>query len=691
MGIKPFNRFRLPVTPAAMSMAETSASEGVTQMDGTEGQSGRSPVAPAADRPQIDDNRHDTPPVDQEVGRPSLPMTELPPLVDEPLPRQRYQSVPRRLARRMVRGSRSLVTPAIWLGLAVLSAGAVVTAFVWLARIPPAPDCKNLPKLAADIDRLYCAEQAARSGQEKAILAGFNLVKDWSGNHPLHNRANRSRREWSKALLSIAQKKADQGNLLGAIALVQKIPANGPLHKEVQATIAGWQKHRNLGKQLENAFLISLKQQDWLTAEERILALARLNSDADWRSRVGGWRRRLKLEQDARDQLAQVRWMVDQAPDQVDTLTLAIAQTRKVIPGTYAQIDARVDSDRWSQTLLTIAAERLSQGDVNGAIESAQAVPFHVIPSGATSDLVWFSRARQLTTQKVPDVPLPEYLWQFWSTLSQLQQFKPNSPFYQQGRALIPQLEQHIQDLNHLQAATVSADLGQIPALQVAVQMAQMVKPDRPQRIYAQTLIAAWQTQMEQLVDRPNLAKAQALAKGGTLPKLKAAIAQAQLISPKRALRAEAQAAIAQWNRQVQTLEDRPILERANTLARQKKLKQAIQTARKIRPGRALYASAQTAIKGWTDQIQIAEDRPTLEKANALASQGDLGAAIGVAAQIGSDRALYNEAQALIGGWVAQQEEISRPSRRDAGESDTADDTSGRYGSRRSYRSRSFR
>jgi hypothetical protein len=81
----------------------------------------------------------------------------------------------------------------------------------------------------------------------------------------------------------------------------------------------------------------------------------------------------------------------------------------------------------------------------------------------------------------------------------------------------------------------------------------------------------------------------------------------------------------------------------------------AISTAAQIRPGRALYAQAQKAIAAWVAQVQTSQDRPILEAATALATQGRFDAAIATAAQIPPQRALYKEAQTAIASWSAQK------------------------------------
>lgn len=86
-------------------------------------------------------------------------------------------------------------------------------------------------------------------------------------------------------------------------------------------------------------------------------------------------------------------------------------------------------------------------------------------------------------------------------------------------------------------------------------------------------------------------------------------------------------------------------------------LHSAIDTASQILYGTPHYEEAQAAIAGWSSQIEIIEDRPYLDRARALAGQGNLEsieAAIDEARQIGWGRPLYQEAYAEIEQWREQ-------------------------------------
>lgn len=86
-------------------------------------------------------------------------------------------------------------------------------------------------------------------------------------------------------------------------------------------------------------------------------------------------------------------------------------------------------------------------------------------------------------------------------------------------------------------------------------------------------------------------------------------------------------------------------------------LRSAIDQASQILYGTPRYEEAQDAIQTWRAQIEMIEDRPYLDRARALASQGDIAsieAAINEARQIGWGRSLYQEAYTAIEQWREQ-------------------------------------
>jgi len=579
----------------------------------------------------------------------------------QPRDRNRME-LSRELISQILRGARRMAMPMFWLSVAAFCGGTGWAAFLWLTTLPPLPDCQQLSSFATDNNKLYCAEQAVRSGKEEAFLAGLDLVKQWTGEHPLRIRAKQLLKDWSIAILDIARQKAAQNDLAGAIALARKVPLNSPMYAQAKGAIASWKQDQQQDQIQEAKLETALKVQDWKTADAEIQTLAKLDTPY-WRRRINALRQRVITERIAFQQLRDMQQLASSAAGNPDKLGRIVVLAEQISPDSYARPAVEDELKRLSQSLLHLMLAKVAQSDIEGAIATARQVPASIPLPPEAHDLVWLSRAQPLVTRAVPQQPISVQIWQLWTVLLQMRQIGATSPLSAQVKILMPQLEQQIQDLTQLQLASATANLKQIPALQIAIHMAEGITLDRPQRLYAQTLIADWRDNIQRAEDYPYLLAAQQWAKTGTIPHLNVAIALAGKIPLGRALRPEAQAAIFDWTQQIQTMQDQPVLIQAQTLGQQKKLKDAIQMAAKIRPGRALYLDAQTAIKGWTAQVQTAEDRPILNQANVLADQGSLSAAINLASQIGDGRALSGEAKMAIARWAEEREEIERSRR----------------------------
>jgi hypothetical protein len=111
------------------------------------------------------------------------------------------------------------------------------------------------------------------------------------------------------------------------------------------------------------------------------------------------------------------------------------------------------------------------------------------------------------------------------------------------------------------------------------------------------------------------LSRARELASAGDVAGLQAAISEARQVLFGTPRYDEAQAAIATWRERIDAIEDRPYLERARTLASQgnsASLEAAIREARRIGWGRPLYPEAQQQIELWQEQVyQLRTYRPT--------------------------------------------------------------------------------
>jgi len=524
-----------------------------------------------------------------------------------------------------------------------MSAGAVFL----LARVPQSPDCQTVSPLSTPAERLYCAEQTARSGELEPVLAAVALVQHWTPKHPLYPEGQRLLAEWSEKLLAIADRTLRQGDLEGAIAIAQQIPESSPLHPQLEATIASWVQNWQQGQAIYDSAQAAIKAQDWKAASTHMQTLSQVEN-IHWQQRLTQLGQQVNAEQVAWKRLRQAQALAKVRT--MDALTQAIALAQQIGIKSYARPEAQAEIVRWSRALLTLANNRLTQKNLSSAIAAASQVPANSSLSDEAQDFIQLGRARAATWENT--------LLALVEAQAIADKILPGRPLYQQAQKLIAAWQLELQDRMQLRLAKSTASFGQIPTFRLAIEQAQMVDLGNPQRLQAQTLIAQWRKDIQRLEDRPYLVRARQLAEPATLETLRLAIAEASQVEIGRPLRIEAQTLIAQWNNQIEVIEDRPFLEQARALAQAGELINAIQTAQNIQAGRALYPEAQTEIQEWTRQLQIAADRPILQEAAALARRGRLTQAIRKASKISSGRPLYREAQRAIATWARERDAI---------------------------------
>ena len=551
----------------------------------------------------------------------------------------------------------------ICLGILATAGGTAIAAFIWLSKVPPAVECKQISTWSAESERLFCAQQSAGSGKPEQILEAIRLVKDWTPEHPLYGQAQRLIQDWSNALLILARDRVTQKDLKGGIALARQIPASSAVYKEAQVAVKRWREEFNRGQILYDKILIALKKQNLNLASEHIASLSLVN-DPSWQDRLSEIRQRTTDEKAAWQYLKDARsFAKSTAPEQWGR---AIAITDPINRKTFVWAQAKAEVLRWRNTVFWLAVGRLNKQDLAGASTLVSSVPASVKLTSDHQDLIRLIRAREIDADTDYRQPSLERLAPLWLATQLLQQINSQSPFYTQAKALLPRLDLQAQGLVQLNVASTLANMRQLPTLQQAIAQARQISLKHPRRLHAQTLLAQWEKEAQWMADRPVLRQAQQLAKTGNLDSLRSAVALASLVKPKRALSQEAQSGIVDWTAQIQTIEDKPILDEAKAAANSGRLGQAIQVASRVRLGRALYGDARYLIGEWSYQIQIAEDRPILNQATSLANGGYLTRAIDLASQIAPRRALYREAQDAISRWSVERTAIWRAREREA-------------------------
>ncbi len=495
----------------------------------------------------------------------------------------------------------------VGLNLCALLGGVGAAAFVWMLSLPPAPECDRLTALSADMERIYCAEAAARTGELPKLMASINSLDHWTEDQPLYREAQRLVNEWSAQLLVIARQKMRTGDLDGAMAIVNEIPTSTPVYREVQESVAQWTALWSEAEGIRTAALEAMEQQNWSAALSTIRELEYVPHDY-WRvEQVIELSRRLWQERQGRNYEKEALALA--ASGKPTDFQAAMAVVAKIEADTFARRSMQPTLNQWSDALLTQGLQHWREAKLTEAIALAELVVPNAERRLAAEHLIRLSESRQLALSTVTHWHTSaRHLISLREAIAAAQTIPQGSAVYAQAQDSITSWQQQLADLQQLQRAQATAALGTVESLQMAIAQANAVEPSHLRRVQAQTLAAHWRNEIQRREDAPLLQRARRLAEPGTVSALKGAIAQAERVPMGRALRGEAQGLAYEWTQQIQTIEDEPFLRMAQSLARQGKLHDAIRTASVIRPDRALHPRATGAIRSWQAQIRAAEE-----------------------------------------------------------------------------------
>jgi hypothetical protein len=539
-----------------------------------------------------------------------------------------------------------------WVIVLVVSWLTGVSAFRWLSNLPPSPNCKITPTLS-DADRLGCADQVARKGDVESLSSALKIVSSWDKDDPLYVRASDLADEWSKAMLVMARRTMDNGDLKAAVELANQVPEAVDSHTEAQALISKWQGNRDKGQEILEEARAEIKEQNWTQATLRVRSLVELG-DQYWQDRADQLLKEMAIEKEAFKILYEAQSIAQSvgkySSSRPDNIAEAIQLVSKIDPQRIAREKAQETVEEWGQELLEIAEYHAEQGDFEQAVAAARKIPPSAKAAKEATALIQLGQAEVLAQED----DVLSYL-QAWALA---QQVGAKEIAQTDSRETVNEWEQQIRNFGQLQLAKLFANVDSIFTYQAAIDHAALVQAEQPQRVEAQTLIAQWTKQIETYSDRQHITRSRRFAAQKTTLGYQAAISAAQKVEIGQPLRIDAQSLVAEWENEIEKIEDRPILTQARAKAKSGDLNEAIQIAEKVESGRALYPDAQSDIADWVAQIQTAEDRPILNEAEALASRGSLSRAISKASQIQYGRALYYEARSRISRWAGERDAI---------------------------------
>lgn len=204
-----------------------------------------------------------------------------------------------------------------------------------------AEQAKEIP----DSGRMYLQDNQA-SQFNQAIRQARVIEPD----SPFYEDAKEDIWRWSKVILDIAQGRASQGDLAGAIAAAQLIPQDEP-------------------------------SVDFLSRQAT--------------KSIDNWRERAKQQNLDRYSLEEAQKLI--APTQASSYSKAIGVLRNISPGTKEYQEAQNLIEQWSREIYMIANYRAAKGNFKQAIEAANLVPKDSIYyHGAENAMIRWKQTLQL-------------------------------------------------------------------------------------------------------------------------------------------------------------------------------------------------------------------------------------------------------------------------------------------------------
>jgi hypothetical protein len=260
-----------------------------------------------------------------------------------------------------------------WLIVLATSTLTGAIAFQWLTGLPSTPNCRKLFQATlSDSGQLYCADQAARKGDEASLSSALKLAGSIGQNDPLFEQSRQLADHWSKSILVLARRKVEAGNLKKGIELAQQVPETSPVHAEAQAMIQDWQSNWKQGEAIFQKAKKAIQDQNWGQATEQVRDLVQIGSDY-WQKRADTIVAEIAIEQQAFLKISEAQSLVDSG--NVDNIAKAIQAVSKIDPQRLARKRVSEKIDEWSQKLIDIAKVDQANGNYGEAMKAAQKVP----------------------------------------------------------------------------------------------------------------------------------------------------------------------------------------------------------------------------------------------------------------------------------------------------------------------------
>lgn len=538
-----------------------------------------------------------------------------------------------------------------WILLAiVLTGGLGVYALAQLVRLPGIPECESTYwPLAPAGKRIFCGQSYAARGTVEDVLAAIALADKVEADHPLRPEVDEKIASWTEQLLALGELQFQAGHLDRAIEMAERVPAHLATQASVADRIAAWKDLWTRG-----VATVDLVQQQALAAQwqDAFITAARLTQlpNAYWADRrYNELVESVRVARSEYEDLSAAEDIIGSNNSNAKSLIEAITSLSSIRSESWFHARAQQLFARASERLVERGKQAAKRNDWSEVLDVARALPPSQNLEAYRRDFRELARAGLLAQQG--SVASLE------SAIEIAEAFAEDRPLHSRAQGAIQLWQAEVADIGHLKAARQKARGGSVASLRAAIAEVKNIPAGNPRYREAQQEIWAWVARIQTIEDRPTLDRAVRISRGSSIEAWRQAITVANNIAPRRALYRDAQKLVSRWQVDIERAEDAPVLNRARSIARGGTIAawtQAIAIATEIAPRRALHREARQSIRQWQVNIERAEDGPILNRARSLASQGLLAEAIAAISQIAPGRVLHGEAQQIAGPWQAE-------------------------------------
>ena len=540
----------------------------------------------------------------------------------------------------------------LWGILLVLCSGGIgYGATSMLLKLPKTQSCSKVfwPIASASV-RLYCAQTAAEDKNVEGLLSAINLVAVLPENHPLRPEIERNIDRWATSILELGESEFQAGKLDKAIATAKKIPDHLSAKELVEQKIEQWQSIWSQGEEIYSEVEEKLREADWNGAFTWAVRLTDSPNEYWATTKYEESINNINVAQEENASLTKAQTQISSG--KLDDLILAVEKADEIDNKSYAYDQAQKIIAQAKAKLVANIEQLIEQQQWRELLQVSSRLPRSLNLQKRNRD--WLILGNAGSSAKLDTVFGME------EAIEEAKKLDRDSEYYELGQKLISRWKLEIKDVGHLSKAKDLAQLGTIENLNQAIAEAELIPSKNPRYSEARQEIAAWRGQIQTIEDRPILNRARELSYGNNVNAWQRAIAEANLISSNSPLYGEAQGYVETWRSNIQRVQDQPILEKAESFASIENYPAAIETAKKIRSGRALSAEAQNKIALWQQEI---DGKRYLREATDLARLGTpdaLSQAIRVARQASANSSVRSQVIQEVNDWAAQILAISR-------------------------------